>query len=339
LWVSLLITIMRVTRFIIFAFVALTSCGPIDTNEKNGGPILFVIKPVQSPFLLVKPTLRCSTTAQTMELSITFKNVSQEPITINEVSFNNPNGLHTSLEAFAHNKLIVNAGEDTTLLTTFEHINDKKLFHDTGLPGLLDSAYVLSVFYTIEGKEGTRVINLRSTMPEKKFLSYRKAHEIPLQLYVLNTANGFDESQRQFLLSGNVTATSPFVHMTEQEIAISGLNFRVRCFHMKASLYTEVFAVNHSEMTVTLDTSKIHMMVDALPVTRTDATLNIEKVTGSKQDVTVLGKGDRVIIKMQKKGQQPPRELLLLLSESVLLPDGRPLFKDDVSLVRAPELR
>jgi hypothetical protein len=330
---------MRLRYLILLAFIGLASCGPAEMKgvKEANGSILFVTTPVQSPSLLVRPTLRCFAEDQRMELSIALENLDTEKITISEISFNNSNGLNSSVENLSHKKWMLPVGSDTTLVTTLRHINDKNLFHTTGLPGLIDSVYNLSVFYTVDGKEGMRIVNLVSKMPTEMFLSYRKKYDDPVQLYIFNTTNGFDEKQKEFLVRNKITKASPFVHITEQEVAVSGLNFRVKCFQVKDSLFTEIFAVNHSDMTVKIDTSKIDVIVEGLSKRSTDANISIEKVTGSKEDINILGKGDRTIIKMRRKVDESPEKLLLSFASSFFLSNGRPLFSDDLQLIRSSD--
>jgi hypothetical protein len=121
--------------------------------------------------------------------------------------------------------------------------------------------------------------------------------------------------------------------VTEQELAVSGLNFRIKCFHMKDSLFTEIFVVNHSDLVVKLDTSKIDMIIDDLSMESADAAVVVEKVTGSKEAVDILAKGDRIIIKMRRKVVDHPDELLLSFSNSFFLTTGKPLFKEDLRMI------
>jgi hypothetical protein len=203
------------------------------------------------------------------------------------------------------------------------------------LPGLVDSSYSLSVFYSLEGKEGVRVVNLVSSMPEEMFSLYRKFYDTPIQIYYFNTANGFGEKQRQLLKTNTVMKTPSFVHITEQEVAVSGLNFRVKCFYRKDSVHTEIFAVNHSDMTIRMDTSKIDVIVDGTQGEDSSTQFKIEKVTGSKDEVDILRKGDRVIITMRKYVRDDPERLWLAVAESFFLSTGNPLFNDNLELIRS----
>lgn len=268
-----------------------------------------------------------------MDLTLEFKNLADGRITIDDVSFANKNGLTTSAERIGIGQLTLPAGTDTAVRATFRHVNDKKLFSDTGLPGMIDSIYTVTVFYTIAGKEGTRVMDLQSSMASKKYMAYREMHDAPVQVYTLKTSSGFEEKQKIFMVSTMKSPIPPFVHMTEQEVAMSGLNLKLKCFHMKDSLYTEIFAVNHSEMTTVIDTAEIEMIVDGLAARTSDTSVSLEKVTGSRDAPNILAKGDRIILKMRLKIEERPRKVVLPISKWMMLEGGRKLFSDDLEFM------
>jgi hypothetical protein len=315
-----------------FVLIALASCEPADRH--NASSIVFVSKPVQTESLLASPTLKFIPGGQQLNLSLGLKNLVPETLHIMLVMIHNANGMTTFAEGLSDKMVNVAAGKDTTLMLTFNPINDKVLFQAIGLHGLIDSAYSMSLYYTIEGKEGTRVANLTSRMSRDAFLAYRKLHERPIEIYHFNTTNGFDEKQRQYLNANTSTSTPPFVHTTEQEVAVSGLNFRIKCYHRNDSLHAELFAVNHSDMTIRIDTSKMDLMVDGLPGKISNTHLTCEKVTGSKDETDILRKGDRVIIRMRKYVREHPDNLSLACSDSFFLSSGKPLFSNDLELIR-----
>jgi len=323
---------MRIVILIILVLTGLISCNRAD--KKDAASIAFTARPVQSPSLLVTPSLKGFPDKQALELKLTLKNLATEKITVTEVSLQNQHGLKSLPESIDNGTWSIAKSEDTTLLLTFNPVNDKLLFQATGLPGLLDSAYHLSVFYSVDGKEGTRVVNLIARMPPEDFLSYRKGYEEPVQIYYLNTANGFAEKQRQFLKTNGSTNTSPFVNITQQEIAVSGLNFRVKCFHLRDSLHAELFIVNHSDMTIRIDTSKLDMIINNIKGGYSPAELRNEKVTGSTDEADILRKGDRTVIRMRKHVAAYPEQLVFTMGNVFFLSDNRPLFNGDLELVR-----
>ena len=323
---------MRIFNLICFALMGFVSCGPVNKNEAVS--IAFMSRPVQSQSLLVIPTLACFPGEQRLELNLTLKNLLSEKIAITEISLNNSIGIKSLAESLGVQSFSITENGDTTMLLTFKPVNDKELFQATGLRGLTDSTYYLSVFYSVEGKEGVRVVNLVSRMLKETFLVYRKLYDAPVQIYQFNTANDFDEKQRKFLQTNVVSETPPFVHITEREVAVSGLNFRIKCFHLKDTLYAEIFAVNHSDMTIRIDTSKMDMIIDGLQGEISNTQLSNVKITGKRDETDILRKGDRTIIRMRKYVRENPERLWFAFSESFFLATGKPLFNDDLELIR-----
>jgi len=322
---------MRIFLLIVLALIGPASCNPVDTHDDAF--ILFKTRPVQSPSLLAKPVLKCLPGEQRLELDINLKNLETEKIEILEVALSNPAGSKSLPLNTEGSPSKLNGGEETNLHLTFTPVNDKLLFQSTGLRGLIDSTYNLSVFYSVEGKEGTRVVNLVSRMPEETFLTYKETYDTPVQIYYLNTTNGFDERQGQFLQTNLSAKAVPFVHITEQEVALAGLNFRIKCFQWKDSLHAELFVVNHSDMTVKINSSKLGLMVGGVPAR--DLHLTNEKATGSRDDINVLRKGDRNILTVKAFSPHPPEYLSFSLSEAFVLANGKPLFKENLELIRA----
>jgi hypothetical protein len=326
---------MRIIVMMSLMLMGLVACAPQDVSEPGEASITFITTPAQSQSLLVEPALTVDPQTQRLELTIRLASRVPETIAIKNIVLNNSNGLNSSDERLAGKAINIREKQDTTILLTFNHINDKFLFQATGLPGLIDSVYNLSVFYSIQSKEGVRVVNLVSRMPKKKFLAYKKSYDTPITIYYFNTTNGFDEKQRIFLRTNAITKTPPFVHITEQEAGITGLNFRIKSFHRRDSLHTEIFAVNHSDLSVKIDPSGIDMIFDSLKVEASQTVISSEKVTGSKDETDMLRKGDRIIIKMKKYVPKAPDRLWLTISRSFFLSTGLPLFADNLELIRA----
>ncbi|HEY3406521.1 MAG TPA: hypothetical protein VGK59_24200, partial [Ohtaekwangia sp.] len=218
------LNVMRIIPLFLFLFVGLVCCKP--HHPETTGSIVFTTTPVQSSSLLVKPTLKCYPGKQHLELDLRMESLTPEKITITEIVLSSTKGLRSLDERIAGKTFTIPAKGDTTFLLTFNPVNDNALFQTTGMPGLIDSVYTLDVFYSVDGKQDVRVVKLMSRMPEEVFLAYRKFYSIPVQIYQCNTENAFGEKQRQFLMTSGIIHKDPFVHVTEQEVAVSGLNFR-----------------------------------------------------------------------------------------------------------------
>lgn len=274
-----------------------------------------------------------------MELNLNLHNLDAATVTIKEITFKNATGLTSSIETSSIQNPAIASGKHTVIAATFDHIHDKKLFYETGLPGLVDSTYAISVLYEIQGKENLRALNLVSTLPGERFLAYQKVHATPIHTYLLSGEKSFVEKQKTFLVTNEVSPNSTFVHVTDQEIAVAGLNFKIKCFYKTDSLYTELFAVNHSELELAIDTASLVILVDGRLLQRVHGSLTLDKVTGLRQATAVLAKGDRTSIKMRYKVDRVPKEVSVAIANSLILRNGTHLFHNDLLLRRSPEQR
>lgn len=314
----------------LFTLICFASCGP-DRNDPDS--IVFETKAVQSESLLATPVLRFKPGAQHLDMRLDLKNLAPETLKLMLVIIQNDNGMPTFAEGLKDKTIKIEGGQDTTLALTFHPINDKALFKTTGLHGLIDSTYRMQVYYTVEGKEGTRVVNLESRMPKQAFLAYRKSHALSVQMYSFKTTDNFDEKQREYLTSTMAAGNPPFVHTTEQELAVLGMNFRMKCFHVNDSLHTELFVVNHSDMTIRIDPTKLDVVVsDGMKDSVSHTDLSIQKVVGSKEEPEILRNGDRALIKMRKSMKTSPGKLKIALKDSFRMSDGKSLFNTDIQL-------
>lgn len=268
-----------------------------------------------------------------MHIDLELRNLDQDLVTIEEISITNPAGLHSSIATA--DRMSIAANDNVAFDTTFNHVSDKKLFQATALHGLIDSCYTISVLYRVAGKENMRVVRLQSKLPAETFASYRDSNAVYVHTYVINMNESYVENQIQFLANKRIATTSEFVHVTEQELALAGLNFRISAYHAVDSLHLELFVVNHSEMELTIDTSKLDIFGDDVPVRLSGFTYTINKVTGQKDAPTIVAKGDRVIVRARGKLQEAPEHLSIGVVNSIKLRNRQKLFQSDLDLVRA----
>lgn len=327
--------IMRTLMIFLLLPILLIACNSSnDTSTDSEETIVFSARPVKTQSLYAKPTLKAVLKDQQLRLTLELEKLTDKKIIVKEIVLNNPGGLNSFPNNVQLKRLPVINDKDTTLVLTFNHINNNKLFQATGLPGMIDSVYHLSVVFSLEGIEGVRTMNLDFKMPEELFLAYKKKYNTQVQVYNLNAAKGFDERQRQYLLKEKITPNSPFVHMSEQELALSGLNFRFKCFHKDDSLHAEIFVVNHSDLTIRLDTTKLNLIVNNAPDSITKL-ISINKVTGSLHDKDILRKGDRVICTLRKHVPESPEKIQLASADCFFLSSGKKFFIEPLELVKA----
>lgn len=305
-----------------------------DAEKKQ--VIKYIALPVQSPSLVVRPTLQWIPSEKKMELSVDFRNVDRDTVTIKEVSVENTNGLRSTVPISVEGNLFIASGDRNFMRTRFTHVNDKKLFHQTGLLGMIDSSYSISVFYTIRGKENMRRVNATATIPVETFVAYQKTSAVPVQIYTLGDDGIFEERQREYHAEKTrAMPSSSFVHLTAQEVAISGFNFRVNSFHLRDSVYVKIFAINHSGVELAIDLSTLAIALDEKQISANNILVTANKVTGVREKSAELGKGERMAIELRTKTNDAPNAISVKLSKAFLLRNAVPLFHDDIRLSRS----
>lgn len=328
---------MRTLVFFIFLTIIFSCSTSNEKTDEIKELIVFDAKPVKTQSLYAKPILKADLKNQQLLLNLELKKLTARKIFLNEIVLSNPGGLNSNPNNVQFKKLAVTNNNDTTLYLTFNHIPNKKLFHATGLPGTIDSVYRVSVLFSLEGTEGVRTMNLDFTLPFDTFLSAKKKYDDPVQIYNFNTDSGFAERQREHLLNKKIIKSSPFVNISDQEIAVSGLNFRVKCFHQKDMLNAEIFVVNHSDLTIRIDTTKINLIVDSLAKVTAKQEITIQKVTGSIHEKDILRKGDRIIVTLHEFIRDKPKHVKFTVENSFFLADGKRLFTEDLVLMRVDD--
>src|ERR1700754_1733157 len=90
----------------------------------------------------------------------------------------------------------------------------------------------------------------KSLAEKNDYLDYSEKFKKSITAYSFNTKNGFNEKQKEYLKTLKLDNQVPFVYLSEQEIAISGMNFRFKGYYQQDTLHAEIFVVNHAEFPV-----------------------------------------------------------------------------------------
>ena len=77
------------------------------------------------------------------------------------------------------------------------------------------------------------------------------------------------------------------------------------------------------------------MIFDSIKAEDSQTIVSSEKVTGAKDEIDMLRKGDRIIFKLKKYVPVLPEKLWLTFSHTFFLSTGKPLFADDLELIKA----
>jgi len=284
--------------------------------------------PLSAKLYLTGDIMRSDLSAQ-----ITLKNSGSDVVGIQEIVFSTTDGVR-SLPANGGMPFLLKPGTDSTITLKFHPLGDLNLYRATGLQGSLKPVYQASVTYKIAGNDNVLTLALRSQASKDQYADYIQRYK-KVTGYSFNTKAGFNEKQKKYLETLKQITQPPFVYLSEQEIAVSGLNFRFKGYYLQDTLHVEMSIVNHSEF-------PMKILPEALDVIN-DSTadggiklVNLQKVSGSTQTPAMMEKGDRVLIHFKKhmKINSPEKaKLTMHLRNAFMLTGRKPLFNDDVQLI------
>jgi hypothetical protein len=316
--------------YIICVFVLLCAC----QQEQEIGMINYESKPIHSKFLAVNLVLNGIQSTHSLKAKITISNIYEKPIKINDIAIGTTEGIWTSTESGLA-KFVLKSGLDTTFELSFLPVNNVKLYQFTGLNGLLQSNYQLRIDFNDELTEYD--LNIQNTMPNEVYENYKRANIDTVGLYSFDMNSEFSDNQKEYesRLAG-MKNESNFINISEHELAISGLNFRLHAYQKKDTLYGELNIVNHGDFDVQADTSVLGFRYknsnNIAP-----KLLSILKTSGSTEpnEYTILRKGDRIVIKIKQlisKEEFP--NVVFILKDALILKTNESLFFSDIPLIR-----
>ncbi|MDB5014025.1 MAG: hypothetical protein JWQ25_2227 [Daejeonella sp.] len=311
----------------------------MNTKQANHAAeeLTYEINPVQTKSVLVKAQLAGIPDPQKLQLTLNLTNLIQNTVQIKEILISTVDGLKSTSPTFNEKSFTLAPNQDTSLSLIFHPVNDMILYQNTELPGILKSQYNVSIVYTIDGKDNDRAVDLVANLPTAAYQQYEKDYQASVQAYHFNTSTQFASRLTAYLNKQKLTSSPAFVHLSDREIAVSGLNFRLKSFQKKDSLYAEILVVNHSDFPIKIDTAKLDFTLGTDNQNKRSVEILLNKVTGSKNEYDVLRKGDRMLIslKQYRKGIIEGK-LILTCKNSILLPTGKSLFLDNIELIKVP---
>jgi len=248
---------------------------------------------------------------------------------------NVPNGAN-SAPATAFTPFLLKQGKDTALDLRFNPFNDAKLYQVTGMNGGFKPAYNIVISYSKTGSGSIYTLSLKSMAQNNEFRAYSKKHTTSIIGYSFNTSNGFNEKQKRYLETLKQLPQPPFVFLSDQEIAVCGLNFRLKNYYLKDTLHVELFVVNHADF-------QVQIIPDALDITKDGKlspgetkAITVEKVSGTQQNLHMMEKGDRVLIHFKKymKINDAGKQMLdFNISKAFMLKGNKALFGENIEMV------
>ncbi len=322
---------------VILTVILLCSCHHIDKKSKNPNELTYNADDVKSGPL--SATLNLSADMSRMELTSELKlsNTGSDPIEIQDIVISTDAGLR-SLPENGSISFSLKPGSDSTMSIKFQPINDLKFYQVTGLQGDLKPAYSILISYKIAGNDNILNLAVKSQADKKSYLDYTRKFTKPVTGYSFNTKTSFNESEKKYLEALKLTNQPGFVYISDQEIAVSGLNFRLNSYYLQDTLRAELSVVNHAGFPV-------KFIPDAFDITAVEnqnptenKIISFEKTSGSQQDKDTMEKGDRLSIHFRKYMQikTPENETLVVhLLRAFVLSGPKNLFNEDVQLLPA----
>jgi len=327
---------MKLSLLLIFTVTLFYSC--TNNNKKslnNANELAYNTDNINTGALNVEPTLIGDIKQQELSLQIKLSNPESKDFEIQEIAINTPNGSN-SLPTTAFAPFLLKQGKDTIFTLKFNPFNDYKLYRITGMHGSFKPVYNITVSYKFTGSNKVSTLSLQSRAEKDQYLAYGKKNITPVIGYSFNTTKGFNEKQKKYLEALKQIPQPPFVFLSDQEIAVSGFNFRLKNYYLQDTLHAELFIVNHSDFLVKI-------IPDAFDITTLDKslpgdvkTVSLEKVSGTQQNISMIEKGDRLLIHFKKhiKLNAPGKERLQLHITKVFLIKGdKALFTEDLELL------
>lgn len=262
-------------------------------------------------------------------------NTGPDPVEIQEIAIATNGGLR-SLPENGSGSFSLRPGSDSTVILKFQPVNDLKFYQVTGLQGSLKSAYSILISYKTAGNESFLTLSVKSQTDKKSYQDYTRKYNKPVTGYSFNTKTGFNENEKKYLQTFGLSDQPGFVYLSEQEIAVSGLNFRLNSYYRQDTLHAELSVLNHAGFPVKFIPDVFDITAGETQHHSGNEIISIEKTSGSQQDPYVMEKGDRLLIHFKKYLQikTPESETLLVrLRKAFVLNGPKNLFDQDVQLL------
>lgn len=313
----------------------LFSCTNNKKQQNNANEIVYQTDNINSGTLQAESDLRGNIEQQDLSLQIKLSNIESKAIEIQEIAVNTPKGSN-SLPTTAFAPFLLKQGKDTTLTLKFTPFNDYKLYQVTGMHGGFKPVYNIAISYKLTGSTGISTLSLKSGAEKDQYLAYSKKNITPVIGYSFNTMNGFNERQKKYLETLKQVPHPPFVFLSDQEIAICGLNFRLKNYYLKDTLHAELFIVNHADFQVKIIPDALDITNDGKLLPGETKTVTVEKVSGTQQNLAMMEKGDRVLIHLKKHmkvNDHGDEKLHFHINKAFILKGDNALFSEDVQLL------
>lgn len=305
----------------------LIGCTDVTHNQQKLYKLIY-----ESEVVEIAP-LSCSLIAEAtnhdpdLKLNIELKNKSPFDIIINRVSLENSGGIQAKpKESISGN--VINTKTKSSVQLSFTPINNYELYALTGNYGLFLQNYYVIIDLKIDNQ--IKSLRLEIQMLEDQYQLYIKNTENSFIAYKFKKDDFFIRNQEEYLKK--IVDGSTFVNITDNELAVAGLNFRTQSYWEHDTLYTNLFLVNHAEFSLAIDTSEFD--IDHKSTLDKKRIVNIEKISGDIAEPTILRKGERCIITLKKLKRNVNDNLVMSILNTFSLTNGKSLFAQNLELIR-----
>ncbi|MDR3693589.1 hypothetical protein [Mucilaginibacter sp.] len=333
---------MKLSAIIILTVFILYSCNSSHKKLKsNTNELIYNTADTTAGDLSASLNLtgKIKTTELTAQLKLS--NSGSAPIDFQEMEIATPEGIRSGPAAGFEPFSLAN-GKDTTLNVKFKPVNDLRLYQVTGLAGNFKGAYTVSIGYNAAGNDVSKSLVLQTTIDKTEFTAYIKENKNLVTGYSFDTKTGFNDSEKKYFKAVIPAVKSPFVYLSEQEIAVSGLNFKLKTYDKQDTVYAEFSIVNHADFPVKVIADSLNIMLINKAGADEKAIIKIEKISGAQNDVNMMEKGDRVLIHYKKHMKLPAtggETLTLHLQNAFILSGRKRLFNEDLKLLPVSNLK
>jgi len=320
---------------LILAATLFYSCTNNKKEPKNNNDITYHTADVNSGGLSATPQLTGNIEQQVLSAEVKLSNTGSKDIGVQEIAISATNGSR-SLPVTPLIPFSLKHGEDTTIALKFDPYNDYALYQVTGMHGSFKPAYDLTVSYNTDGGKTISNLLLKSAADKSEYLAYSKKHIKRVTGYSFNTKNKFNENEKRYLETLKQVPKPPFVYLSDQEIAVCGLNFRLKNYYLQDTLYAELFVVNHAGFPVKIIPAAFDITTAGDTLVGKTKTVTIEKVSGTQQNLSLIEQGDRVLIhfkKFVKIDSAKNEKLVFNIRKAFILNSNTPLFDENIELL------
>jgi hypothetical protein len=301
--------------------------------QKTKGDLNYTPTDMQSDQLSVRLNLTANIKTQKLQADLELNNPGKNPITISEIELSTPEGLRSVPATGSIGSVILQPGENKTISLKFQPLNDLKEYQLTGRNGHFKSSYNLLITSQMNQSAPPLLTIMMANLVPADYSAYLNKYKIIATSYSFNTKSDFTQKQKAYFTTLKQIKQPPFVFVSDQEIAVSGVNFRLNSYCEHDTLNAQLFIVNHSGFPVKINKDMLDFLYTDKSFSASSKDIKIVKISGSQQK-DLIDKGDRVLIHFKKYFKNPGNTAILSFNKAFELSDKIPLFKNDIELLK-----